>query len=252
MSQAFTTRTLSQVFTFPFRDPQWLKKMVIGSLIYMVSPFILFLPLVFGVGYCAEIMRRIIHAGEKPSLPEWTDWERLFIDGSKLTGVGLVYFLPAILVGTVAFSIMLLPIFLAGAAGNAGSAAEPSFFFAIMLTGQVFIWITLLLSVVGTIFAAGGYGHMVANESFLAGFRVREWWPIFRANWGGFLISYLLFLALNWVLTMAIEFMIFSVVFCVIGLLALAVVGFYEMLILYALFALAYREGVEQRELKAT
>ncbi len=78
-------------FTFPFRDPKWLKKLLIASLLtYTVigaDPV---------MGWPLEIARRM-GQGEPPRLPEWEDWRGFWRQGSKFLGVNIFWLLPLLL-----------------------------------------------------------------------------------------------------------------------------------------------------------
>jgi len=81
----------STPFSFPFIDPNWIKKSAIAgliSLIPIVGTFYL-------LGWCLEITRQIIK-GETVLIPE-TDFGRFIIRGLKAVVVTFVYILPMFL-----------------------------------------------------------------------------------------------------------------------------------------------------------
>ncbi|HET9909055.1 MAG TPA: hypothetical protein VFQ23_20575, partial [Anaerolineales bacterium] len=85
--------------------------------------------------------------------------------------------------------------------------------------------------------------HAVAKDDFMAGFRVREWWPIFRQNWGGFVVAMAILYALLTAMSFAMQFLIITVVlFCLLPLL-IPVISMYSAIIQFSTFAQAYREG---------
>ena len=63
----------------------------------MIATLILSIPL---TGYIMKIFR-----GEKTA-PEVTDWGTLFVDGIKLIIVGLIYYLPVIILEVIMFAIL--------------------------------------------------------------------------------------------------------------------------------------------------
>ena len=81
MSQSFSSEDLKQLFAFPFQDPRWQNKFLIGSLVVFAGFIIPLIPFFFVYGYMAQIMRRIIVEKGEPFLPEWDDWGKLFVDG---------------------------------------------------------------------------------------------------------------------------------------------------------------------------
>src|SRR6185503_7118827 len=97
MTTSFTTDNLQTLAKFPFTDPQWKNKFLIGGLLTLAGYAFPLLPLLFVYGYCAQIMRRIIVEKGEPYLPEWQDWGKFLLDGLKLGGVGLIYILPGLI-----------------------------------------------------------------------------------------------------------------------------------------------------------
>ncbi|MBI1871572.1 MAG: DUF4013 domain-containing protein [Chlamydiae bacterium] len=100
--------------SFPFKDSNWILKLLIGGALSFVSLF----PMAFGVvgqenafirlltyllflvlvgvffaplGYAFSILKSALAGEEKPSLPEWKSWETLFKDGLGVFIVGLAY-----------------------------------------------------------------------------------------------------------------------------------------------------------------
>ncbi|MBP1655183.1 MAG: hypothetical protein H6Q28_1739 [Bacteroidetes bacterium] len=91
-----------RAFSFPFRDPQWFVKFLIGSLMCLlcvvgVGFFIL-------AGYFIQITQRAIR-NDEPGLPDWSGLGDKFVMGVKIVIVYLVYLLPVILL-----MIPLLPL----------------------------------------------------------------------------------------------------------------------------------------------
>ena len=92
--QSFIYEDLQHLFTFPFRDPRWKSKLLIGSLLSLAGFVLPFIPWIFIYGYAAQIMSRIIVDNDEPFLPEWEDWNRIFIDGLRLGVIILIFSLP--------------------------------------------------------------------------------------------------------------------------------------------------------------
>jgi hypothetical protein len=92
MNQTFSMNNLEAVFTFPFKDRQWIQKLGLACLLMTVGSFILpIIPTLFVVGYVARIQRRIIKDKSVPFLPAWDDWGQYLSDGFKLTVAGLIW-----------------------------------------------------------------------------------------------------------------------------------------------------------------
>jgi hypothetical protein len=88
--------------------------------------------------------------------------------------------------------------------------------------------------------------HTVAKDSFKAGFRIREWWKVFRANLGGFMLVLLLLAGLYAVLMLTFQFFYVTLVLWCLMPIILIIGGSYLSLVMDALFALVYREGMEK------
>lgn len=82
-------------FTFVFEDPDWVRKILMGGLMYLLS-FVL-IGIFFVFGYCARLARNVA-AGVARPLPEWDEWGNDFAEGLKLFLIVLVYYLPIMLV----------------------------------------------------------------------------------------------------------------------------------------------------------
>jgi len=86
---------------FIFEDKQWFSKVLIGSLILLVSiplTFVLvgFLGLAIVTGYSLDVLRNV-RAGSARPLPEWRDrWGEWLIEGLKLLLILFVWSLPLI------------------------------------------------------------------------------------------------------------------------------------------------------------
>ena len=66
MAQSKTIDSLQDTFTFMFRDPDWGKKFVIGSLLALAGMAVPILPYIVLWGYAAQIARRIV-SGDAPA-----------------------------------------------------------------------------------------------------------------------------------------------------------------------------------------
>jgi magnesium-transporting ATPase (P-type) len=86
---------------FIFEDKQWLSKVLIGTLILLVSiplTFVLvgFLGLAIVTGYSLDVLRNV-RAGSTRPLPEWRDqWGEWLVEGLKLLLIVFVWSLPII------------------------------------------------------------------------------------------------------------------------------------------------------------
>lgn len=247
MAQSFSTANLQALLAYPFRDPDWKNKFLLGSLIVLAGFAIPLLPFIFIYGYMLQIMRRIIVEGGEPFLPAWDDWGKLFNDGSKLFGVVVVYTLPLmvlVMLGVFLFTFSIwMPIMFAGPAAGGENPPDVLFPLAGGLGMTVCIGLGLLLGLGLSLVVPAAMGHVAATNDFAAAFRWREWWPIFRANLPGFLLADLVLWAVSLVLNIIVYV---SLILCCLLPFVAAPITIYTLLIYSALFAQAYRDGARQ------
>jgi hypothetical protein len=77
-----------------------------------------------------------------------------------------------------------------------------------------------------------------------AAFRVREWWPLLRANKLGYLIAWVVVAGLMALSYAALIMVYYTLVLCCFIPLLMAPAGFYVSLVSAALFGQTYRESV--------
>jgi hypothetical protein len=93
-----------KALTFVYEDEDWIKKLLIGILLPFVP--------IFGQfaisGYMLAIIRNVKNDEPRP-LPEWHNVVDYFIEGLKLSIVGLIYALPVILLSCPITIVGVLP-----------------------------------------------------------------------------------------------------------------------------------------------
>jgi hypothetical protein len=248
MAQSFTTDALKNTLAYPFQDPKWKDKFLIGSLLTFAAYFLPIIPALPTYGYCAEIMRRIIVDKGEPYLPEWDDWNKLFGDGVKLFGVVFIYLLPLIVLFCAAYGAFFVPIFLGAMAEEGGAPEELPPLIGVLGPFGFMCMFGLLMILglaIGMILPAAA-GHVIATGDFAAGFRFSQIWTIFRANLAGFLISYVLLLGGWYALSFVMSILYLTIIFCCLYPFVLPPITFYTMIIASVLFGEAYRDGVEK------
>jgi len=102
---------------------------------------------------------------------------------------------------------------------------------------------TLISMVVGVILPVAG-SHAVVKKDFSAAFMFGEIQNIFKANWSGFLVAFLVIIGGSTVLFFGSYFLVLTVVLCCFYPFALSIVAAYLALVGSALIADAYRVGV--------
>jgi hypothetical protein len=239
MASNYTSQRLQNAFTFPFRDERWKAKLGVFALASLGS--FLIVPGWFVWGYIHEIMRRIIVEREEPSLPEWERAGEFLPNGLKVFVLMMIFTLPILAVMSVYLA------FIYASAVSKEGAFSDSALPLIMIMVLIFLMMTaVLITTVLSIFLPAALSHMVAKGEFSAAFRVREWWPIFRANLGGFVLVFAIALGANYLASFAVNLLALTIVLFVCLPFIMMTVFMYTTLVSYVLYAQAYVEGVER------
>ena len=115
-------------------------------------------------------------------------------------------------------------------------------FFPFLLFGMLML-IIFPLSLAFGIIVPAAEAHTISKTEFAAGFHIREWWSIFRANLGGFVIAYLIALIASFGLSLVVQVAMMTIILICILPLILPAITLYSTLVMYAAFAQAYRDG---------
>lgn len=231
---------LNHLFLFPVANDEARKNFLIGALLILASFIIPIIPYLIVIGYVMRIMRQVI-AGELPRMVAWDDWEGMLKDGLKLFGVRFVYSLPLILVFLPVMLVFFVTPFLAAALDN------ENIFLLSFLVFPIFMVCLLPFSLAFAIILPAPEAHVAATGEFSAGFRIREWWPIFRKNISGFLVAFLILYGISMVISIALQIVMMTIILLCLLPLLLPAISMYLTVIQYALFAQAYREGQAKR-----
>ncbi len=177
---------IGKAFGFVFEDEDWIVKILVGAGIFAVGLLLswLIIPLVVALailgGYQVEIVRRVIR-GDLDALPEWDNWGQLIADGLKVVVVGIVYWLPAILVGLCL-----------GVPAGILSEDAPALSSALSVLSSC-LWI--LWAIVVTLVMPAAVAFFVDQDDLAAAFRFGEVIAFVRDN----LSTYLVTLVMSWV-----------------------------------------------------
>lgn len=227
------------ILAFPFQDQNWVKKILIASLLVFFS-FIPVIPVVLLLGYSAEIIRLIVVENESPSLPEWDDLSKYFNGGIRLFGISAIYMIPATLLIGIGYLSMFLPVLFMEFGGMTEAEALGLILggnlagFGLMGLGSLVSMLTgLILPIAGC--------HAVVSNDFKSAFNFKELWSIFKANWGGFLVSLLILLGTAVILYIGSYFLAATVVLCCLYPFVLCFMSAYMILIGAGFYGNAYR-----------
>lgn len=197
-------------FSYVWKDAEWIKKMLIASVIALVGTFtgIVMIPL---AGWSVAIARHIIR-GEEPVLAEWADLGTLILDGLKVVVVGLVWTIPYFLVFGCFFTIDAV----AGNQGQAGTVQTVTQILNACIGLPYFILLGLLLP--ASIGELADHGQLSKALNPVNAFRV------LRANLGGYVVSLVIVAAvmiiiypLSFVVCLLGEFVVLAYMYALSG-----------------------------------
>jgi hypothetical protein len=96
---------LGKACRFPFQEPGWVSKFLIGGMFMILGFFGLGIPVI--AGYLVRTTQRVMRR-ERTLLPEWTDVGVMFVVGFKWCMVYLLYLLPVFIITLPALLLMAL------------------------------------------------------------------------------------------------------------------------------------------------
>lgn len=242
MARATALAHATGLLAFPFQDPDWKRKAVVGSalgLAGMLFPLLPWLPL---LGYFARVMRRAAQ-GAPPALPEWDEWDRLILDGLRWLGALLLVWLPLAAIFLAAYALM----FAALVATERPDLPEV-LGVVLPLLGLVVMFVafmvTILLGLASAAVLPAALAYVTVEERFAALFQVSNWWPVYRANVAGFLTAAVLALGLAYLWYLLTYALYVSIIFCCLAFIVSAPLGFYLGVVAAGAFGQAYADGV--------
>jgi hypothetical protein len=97
-------KDLGKAFSFPFKDPDWVVKLLVGVVFMLLSIFLVGIFIL--VGYFIQLTQRVMRQEPRP-LPEWGDIGGKLVLGFKFCVVYFIYLLPIFL---LMIPIIILPL----------------------------------------------------------------------------------------------------------------------------------------------
>lgn len=181
-----------KAITFVMDDENWISKVVIGSIVLLITSFTL-IPFPILIGYQIGVMRNVAN-GEKNPLPEWNDWGKFFMDGLYVMIAYLVYTLPAWLLVCIGLVIT----FSSSLTGNESVIAAVSGVTFMVLMCFFFLFIIALAFITPAINI-----QYVRTGEFASCFRFGEVIGIARRNIVDILLTAVIILAASLLIQMA-------------------------------------------------
>jgi hypothetical protein len=174
-----------KAFTYMFEDPDWLRKLGIGTAITLVgvllTPFLIgIIPLLMVTGYTVDVVRNVMIRKERP-LPEWEDWGGFLGRGFKIFIALLVWALPII--------VLMIPIVISAMLLDQNGRGMEAIGVPIMICGYclVILWSLFLALITPAI-----YVRVAATDRIGAAFELGRVWAFTRDNLGHIIVAVLL------------------------------------------------------------
>lgn len=173
-----------KAFSFMFEDPDWLRKLGIGTAVGAVSillmPFLIgLIPLFMLMGYTIDVLRNVMHGDERP-LPEWQDWGGFLSRGFKVVAATFIWALPAVL--------LMIPLVIGSLLMDQSQGAEAIGLTIVCCASCLFlIWVLFV-----TLITPAIYIRIAETDEFTSAFNFGQMWQFTRDNLGNVIVALLL------------------------------------------------------------
>ena len=194
------TIDFAQPFRFVFDDPDWIKKIVIGGLFYLLS--FLLIGLFFIGGYTVLLCRNVIRGVARP-LPEWDDLGTYFVDGVKVLLICLLYALPILVVWLLLF----------GGAALSGSFENEDIGAIIAGMSGCVTLLMVLVILLYSLFLPAALLMFVATGSIAEAFNIRRIVRFVTNNPANYILAWLVYLVSNFLSQFGIVLLCIGVIF---------------------------------------
>ena len=168
-------------FSFPFQDEEWIKKVAIAGVLVLI-------PIVgwFAVlGWSLEVSKRVI-AGDKETLPAWTDFGGFMSLGLKAVVVLLIFLIPIF--------VIVLPTSFASTLVDSADL-ETIVTVVIICVSCIVVFYAIVLAFV----VPASFGRLAATGSIGEALNVGKLWGMIRAAPSAYLIAILGYIAAGFV-----------------------------------------------------
>jgi len=269
MNDAFSKLQLRKTFSYPFEGQGWTGKLALYVAVILTVFFIPILPSIILAGYGRLLMEKVILENGDPALPTWNDLGLLINKGWKVYVASVIYGLPALFFTIAGVGVINLPIlislfsqgfeigpsslgvsishsFLAdlSAIGSVSSVDWTGIvILVVMMVGMMLLGLGMMLGMVGGVARPVAVGHLIAKDKLSAAFKFSELWKVFRANWSGFVLTYLIQMGCAMILNIGIQILNFTMIFCCLIPFATLAGSAYISLVSYGLYARAYQQA---------
>jgi hypothetical protein len=147
----------------------------------------------------------------------------------------------------VGYLMMIVPTILLDPEVSGGSSIiAPEWMLLGTFGGMALFGVGMFFSLLLWVILPPAMSHAAAQNSFSAGFHIREWWKIYRANLGGFFLSIVIAGGLYMVMIFAIQVLYLTIILCILVPFLMMFVMTYLTIVALALFAQAYKDGQDK------
>jgi hypothetical protein len=178
---------------FVFEDPDWLKKMLLGGLMCLLSIFIVGTFLVGG--YALRVIRRSAR-GEARPLPDWDDWGGLFMDGLLAFGVYIVHVF-ALVIPLIAGFGCLVGVAMGGASSHRGAGNALGAVAGIGMLGLYALFFLALMALM--VYMPAVLTRLAILGRFGVVLEFRENVGFIRRNLGNYLLALVMYLVASFI-----------------------------------------------------
>ncbi len=170
---------------FFFQDPNWVQKILIGSLFTILSFF--FIGGIFIAGYIVRLIRRAAR-GEPYPLPEWDDLGGMFAEGLSAIGAYLIHLVPVVAI----FFMSFVPLILLGERDGEPPPAALLLFFPLMIVAIVILFAVMF-------YFTAAFTRLAVEERFGAALEVQLNIAFLKRNAINFLLAVVAFMVANFI-----------------------------------------------------
>lgn len=195
------TLNIARSFTYMFDDEAWIKKIVIGGILFFI-PIVNFMVL----GYMLEVLKRVADGMDIP-LPEWNDFGGKFIKGLIFFVIGFIYQIP--MMPFLCLNLVLMGVAVLGVGGVSDNEALMNMARMLRACSNC---VYLIYAIAVLFVAPAAIIRYAVTADFMSAFQFGKIFGFIRDN----IANYIVALALA---VVAVFIAYFGVLACFVGLL---------------------------------
>lgn len=221
---------LGEALSYPRRDDDWLRTVLVGGILLLLSP--LFLPTLVVQGYLVRVLRGVVGGEEDP--PVFDEWVEMLVDGVKLLVVQFVYGLVPVGLALIGAFVAGIGAFLAGGGGRAGTGLGAG----VGLFGGLLFLFAFLIGLLAAYLTPAAVANFAREDDLMAAFdlgTVRE-----VATSRAYFVAVLYAIATG--IVVAVASVLVSIT--VVGAVLVVFIAFYGQVAIYYVFGRGFAEAL--------